>query len=263
MKTIHFPAKVLPGRIIRTAACSALAAVLLLPAIATGQLDWLNKGKEVMDTLHQPAASKADTRLTTAEVAAGLKEALRVGSTRVVEKVGSVDGFNADPQIHIPLPENLRKVRSALATVGMGGMMDDLELQLNRAAEQAAGKARPLFLDAISTLTIEDAMEIYQGPDDAATRYFENRMSKPLAEEMRPVVAESLQDVGAIQTYEAALGKYKTLPFVPDVQADLTGYVVEQGMDGIFHYLAEEEAAIRADPVKRTTALLQKVFGSN
>jgi len=255
------PAKAPPLRIFLTAICWGLGAALLLPATATSQLDWLNKGREVMETINQPATTKTDSSLTTAEVTSGLKEALRVGSSRVVEKVSAVDGFNADPQIHIPLPENLEKVRSALTTIGMGGMMDDLELQLNRAAEQAAGKARPLFLEAISTMTIEDAMEIYRGPDDAATRYFENRMSKPLAEEMRPVVAESLQDVGAIQTYDAALGRYKNLPFVPDIQTDLTGYVVEQGMAGIFHYLAKEEAAIRSDPVKRTTDLLQKVFG--
>jgi len=110
-------------------------------------------------------------------------------------------------------------------------------------------------------MTMDDVRQIYNGPDDAATRYFQEKMSGPLAEEMRPIVNDSLAEVGAVQLYNTALGEYKTLPFVPDVQTDLTGYVVEKGMDGIFHYVAIEEAAIRQNPAARTTELLQKVFG--
>ena len=251
------------NRIIRRAALAVLMVSLLLPQTVTGQLDWLNKGREVLESVTKSGDQQPASTLTRAEIVEGLKEALRVGSSRVVEQVGTVDGYYQDPQIHIPLPDNLQKVRSALKTVGMSGLMDDLEVQLNRAAEQAAGQAKPLFMEAISTMTIEDAMQIYRGPDDAATRYFEKRMSEPLAEEMRPIVAESLQEVGAVQTYDAAVGRYKALPFVPDMQADLTGYVIERGMAGMFHYLAKEEAAIRSDPVRRTTDILQKVFGRN
>lgn len=251
------------NRIFRHAALAILTVFLLLPHSASGQLDWLNKGREVLETLNTPGNQQSAPNLTRAEIVEGLKEALRVGSSRVVEQLGTVDGYYQDPQIHIPLPDNLQKVRSALKTVGMSGLMDDLEVQLNRAAERAAGKARPLFMEAISAMTIEDAMQIYRGPDDAATRYFENRMSEPLAEEMRPIVAESLQEVGAVQTYDAAVGRYKALPFVPDMQTDLTGYVIERGMAGMFHYLAKEEAAIRSNPVRRTTDILQKVFGRN
>ncbi|MDP2105001.1 MAG: DUF4197 domain-containing protein, partial [Desulfobulbaceae bacterium] len=141
-------------------------------------------------------------------------------------------------------------------------MLDDLEVKLNRAAETATPQAKQLFWQAIEAMTLDDVMSIYNGPADAATRYFQGKMSKPLAEEMRPVVSESLDQVGAIQSYDAAIGQYRNLPLVPDVKTDLTGYVVEKGMEGIFYYLAKEEAAIRQNPAKRTTELLQQVFGS-
>ena len=237
--------------------------VLIMPIRVEAQLDWLKKGQDLLGTVTQPKATTGDIALTEEEIGSGLKEALRVGSETVVKQLGAIDGFNADPDVHIPLPANFTKVRSVLETVGMSGMMDDLELKLNRAAETATPKAKQLFWGAIEAMTLEDIMGIYNGPEDAATRYFEEKMSVPLAEEMRPVVSESLQEVGAIKTYDAVMGKYKTFPFVPDVQADLTGYVVDKGMEGVFHYLAKEEAAIRANPVKRTTILLQKVFGAN
>lgn len=240
-----------------------IGALLSLPCSAMAQLDWLKKGQDLLGTVTQPKTTTSQTVLTEAEIGSGLKEALRVGSESVVKQLGAIDGFNADPDVHIPLPANFKKVRSVLETVGMSGMMDDLELKLNRAAETATPKAKQLFLGAIEAMTLEDIMGIYNGPEDAATRYFEEKMSVPLAEEMRPVVSESLQEVGAIKTYDAVMGKYKTFPFVPDVQADLTGYVVDKGMEGVFHYLAKEEAAIRANPIKRTTDLLQKVFGAN
>lgn len=207
------------------------------------------------------AATKSAT-LSNDEIAAGLKEALSVGTDRVVSQLGAVNGFNSDPSVHIPLPDNLKTVQSTLEKVGMSGMMDDLELRLNRAAEAATPKAKQLFLASIRDMTLEDVRQIYDGPADAATRYFQARMSQPLAQEMMPIVDDSLSEVGAIKAYDDAMGQYESIPFVPDVKADLTGYVVDKGMEGIFYYLAKEEAAIRQDPVKRTTELLEKVFGA-
>ncbi len=224
--------------------------------------DWLKKGKDLLGGSGLSGSSAASKALSTEEIGSGLKEALRVGSERVVAQLGKTDGFNSDPQIHIPLPENLKKVQSALSKVGMSSMVDDLELRLNRAAEVATPKAKKLFGDAIKEMTMDDAKAIYQGPDDAATSYFKGKMSKPLAEEMRPIVNESLAQVGAIQSYDNMMGKYKSLPFVPDVKADLTEHVLGKGMDGIFYYIAKEEAAIRQNPVKRTTELLKRVFGA-
>jgi hypothetical protein len=143
----------------------------------------------------------------------------------------------------------------------MSGLFDDLELKLNRAAEEATPEAKALFLDAIQEMTLEDAEQIFRGPEDAATRYFQGKMSEPLAVRMQPLVEKSLQQVGAVQSYETAMGQYRSLPFVPDLRADLTRHVIDRGLDGIFYYLAREEAAIRQNPAMRTTELLRKVFG--
>ena len=195
------------------------------------------------------------------EITRGLKEALTVGTGRVVKNLGRKDGFNADPAIHIPLPKSMRKVRKALKPFGMAGQLDDLEVRLNRAAEVATPKARRIFVDAITSMTLDDARKIYDGPDDAATRYFQGRMTKPLRGEMRPVVSDSLSEVGAIRRYDDVMRDYRRLPFVPDVKANLINHVLKLGLDGIFHYVAVEEAAIRNNPAKRSTELLQKVFG--
>lgn len=226
---------------------------------ALAQSDWLQKGKSLLGDFG--TTSSAEKPLTTGEIGAGLKEALRVGTETVVAQLGRTDGFNIDPAIHIPLPESLKSVQSTLKRLGMSSLLDDLELRLNRAAEVATPKAKALFWQAISDMTLDDVRGIYEGPKDAATRYFQGKMSRPLAVEMQPVVDESLAQVGAIQSYEKMMGQYRSLPFVPDVKADLTTYVVQKGMDGIFYYVAREEAAIRQDPAKRATELLQRVFG--
>lgn len=234
-------------------------AFTIAPAFA--QMDWLKAGKDLLGTVGSaPPDSAID--LSNSEIASGLKDALRVGTETVVSQLGRIDGFNADPAIHIPLPDSLKQVKSALSALGMTAMLDDLELKLNRAAEAATPPAKKLFWDAIAAMTIDDVRGIYNGPDDSATRYFQGKMSAPLAAEMQPVVEDALNKVGAIQSYDAVMGQYAGLPFVPDVKADLNSYVVDKGMEGIFHYVAKEEAAIRNDPLKRSTDILQKVFGT-
>ena len=228
---------------------------------ALAQAGWLQKGKDFFGSVETAPSDQG--RLPTAEIGAGLKDALRVGTETVVRQLGRNDGYNADPSIHIPLPESLGTVQSTLKNFGMSSLLDDLELRLNRAAEVATPKAKKLFWQAITDMTLEDVRAIYEGADDSATRYFQGKMSRPLAMEMRPIVDQSLAEVGAIQSYDTMMGQYRSLPFVPDVKADLTTYVIEKGMDGLFYYIAREEAAIRQNPVKRTTSLLQKVFGTN
>jgi len=235
-----------------------LGLVLTVPPPAAAQLDFLGKAKDALGTLQGGEESAV---LSDAEIGKGLREALRVGTQRVVRQVGARDGYNTDPDIHIPLPGTLKRVQSALRGVGMADLADDLELRLNRAAEAAAPEAKSLFLQAIGDMTLDDVRRIYDGPDDAATSYFQQKMSPPLAERMTPVVDRSLADVGAVAAYDKMMGRYEAIPFVPDVKADLTRYVVDKAMDGIFHYVAIEEAAIRNNPAARTTALLQRVFG--
>ncbi len=229
-------------------------------SVACAQNKWWESGRELLGGVGGEGAAAA--ALSIAEVAAGLREALRVGTENVVQQLGRPGGFSADPKIRIPLPESLETVQSTLERVGMASLLDDLEERLNRAAEVATPKARDLFVQAITEMTLDDAKAIYEGLDDAATRYFQRKMSKPLAEQMSPIVSESLAEVGAVQAFDDAMGRYRAIPFVPDARADLTAYVVEKGMDGIFSTLAEQEAAIRRDPAMRTTELLRKVFGA-
>lgn len=245
---------------IPTALPLLLFALLAFPAQASA-FDWLKQGQELLGG-SAATSTTSTTGLSDPEIAAGLKEALKVGTERVVTQLGAVDGFNADPQIHIPLPASLQQAQGTLQRFGMSGLFDDLELKLNRAAEAATPEAKALFVDAIGQMTLEDVQRIYQGPDDAATRYFEEKMSAPLAEKMRPLVEESLSQVGAVQAYDSAMSQYRSLPFVPDLKADLTRQVIDGGLEGIFYYLAREEAAIRENPAKRTTELLQQVFGA-
>ena len=239
---------------------TALAVFISLTlASSSTHAGWLEDGKELLKGIESAKGKKKE--LSTGEIARGLKEALRVGSDNVVTRLGKKNGYNKDPKIHIPLPEKLKKVRKVLKKIGKEEMADDLELRLNRAAENAAPRARDIFIGAIKAMTIEDAKKIYNGGDDSATRYFREKMTPPLKKEFSPVIRDSLGKVGAIKSYEKMVGRYKSLPFVPDVREDLTEYVTGKGIDGIFHYLAKEEAAIRKDPVKRTTELLRKVFG--
>jgi hypothetical protein len=243
-----------------------MAAALLLPvATASAQTDWNKLGKGFMNKLGgQSSGGTAGTagagQLSVGDISAGLREALKTGVGNVVGQLGKTDGFNADQAIHIPLPDSLGTVRKTLSRVGMSGMLDDLETKLNRAAEAATPKVRELFFQAISDMTLDDARGILNGPQDAATQYFRKRMSPGLAEAMRPTVDQSLNEVGAIRAYDAAIDRYRSMPYVPDVKADLSKHVLDGGLKGIFHYLAQEEAAIRKDPAKRTTDLLRKVF---
>jgi len=232
------------------------------PSQADAQMDWLKAGQDLLGSANKTVQPDITTTLTDPEIASGLKDALRVGTETVVDQLGGFNGFNSDPEVHIPLPQSLQGVKSALSAVGMSAMVDDLELKLNRAAEAATPPAKQLFWDAIETMTLDDVMEIYNGPDDSATRYFKDKMSAPLASAMQPIVANTLNQVGAVQAYDTVMGEYASLPFVPNIKANLEQHVIDKGLEGIFFYLAREEAAIRHDPVKRTTDILQKVFGA-
>ncbi|MBI3707871.1 MAG: DUF4197 domain-containing protein [Proteobacteria bacterium] len=243
----------------------AVAAVpALLAAAAFGQGSILDQGRSLLDSINKPAPTTPgrSSNLSTAEIGSGLREALRVGTERVVQHIGRPDGFNANPEIHIPLPDTLHRVQSALKAVGASGMADDLELRFNRAAEAATPKAKELFWKAINEMTWDDVQHIYRGPKDAATQYLKAKMSNPLADAMRPIVDRSLADAGAIHAYDQMMGRYRSLPLVPDAKADLTTHVLEKAMGAIFLYLGREEAAIRENPAQRTTDLLKKVFGA-
>lgn len=216
--------------------------------------NWWDKLFE-KDKKDSPASALSST-----EISGAFKEALSLGVDKVAAQLASPDGFNADELIHIPLPKEFKSARKILAKVGYADQLDELELKLNRAAEAATPEAKALFLKAIEEMTFDDVEAIYRGKEDAVTEYFRQKMSPQLSKVMQPVIENSLSEVGALQLYDQVISKYRDIPFVPDLKADLTGHVIERGLAGLFHYIAIEEAAIRKDPVKQTTELLKKVF---
>ncbi len=235
----------------------AIALVLSLGGCASG-------GPTIEDLTKSAGgliAGGSGADLTNSDITMGLKEALVKGSSAVVGQLGQQNGFSNDPVIRIPLPSGLQKARDFADKVGMAKSFDDLELRLNRAAEKATPKAKQLFIDAVRDMSVQDARGILQGPDDAATTYFKDKTGASIESAMRPLVDESLADVGAVQTFNSILKRYQSIPLAPKIDADLTGHVVRKGSSGIFHYLAEEEKAIRTNPLKRTSELLQRVFG--
>jgi len=218
--------------------------------------------KTVEENVDLPkATSSVTSSLSEEKIIEGLLEALKIGTERVVGQIGALDGYNSDPKIHIPLPSELQQVQSILKKVGLGTLADDVELKLNRAAEQAAPKAKDIIWQAINAMKLEDVQAIYNGPKDAATQYFKKVSSAELRSMISPIAENSLKDVGAIQAYNSLLGEYQNLPFVPDVKSDLVNHTTTLAIQGIFHYLAQEEAAIRENPAKRTTEILKTVFG--
>ncbi|MDH5601140.1 MAG: DUF4197 domain-containing protein [Gammaproteobacteria bacterium] len=232
-----------------------LLSVLLLQACAVNDKQQLN---EFFESGRKALSKKT---LTEQDISAGLKEALRVGTERVISRVGKKNGYLNDKVIHIALPKNLQKVHNTLKKVGLEKYTTEVEVKMNHAAEVAATKARHLFWKAIKDMSWQDAKAIYNGKANAATLYFRNKMTPALKRMMRPVITNALAEVGAVKAYKRAVDKYHQVPFVPRVKDDLTGYVMTKGIHGMFYYLEKEEAAIRKDPLKRTTALLKKVFG--
>lgn len=249
-------------------AFTAAAAFVLSAAVLTASdahAGFLDKLKGAVDQATSGASSgstSSTSGLATEQIVAGLKEALRVGAEKVVAQVGAANGFNGDPAIHIPLPDQLAQVQGMLKKFGLSALADDVELKLNRAAEQAAPKTKELIWKAVNEMTLDDAKKIYDGPADAATQYFKRVATPDLKATVEPVIDNALQQVGAITAYDTLMSQYKTLPMVPDVKADLQAHATQLTLDGIFHYLAKEEADIRANPAARTTDILKSVFGA-
>ena len=231
---------------------------LSTPRPGLSSQSWLDQGKKALE---QITSTSQEADLSTETLDQGLKEALKVGTSRVVKQLGQPGGFFNNATLHIPLPASLDRVQTALSKIGASSMLDNLELKLNQAAERATPKAKDLFFQAISEMTMQDVRTIYNGPQDAATRYFQSKMSVPLASEMKPTVQETLSEVGAVQSYKQLMDTYNSIPFVPEVKADLTSYTLDKTLEGIFTLLAQEEAAIRNEPGKQTTKLLKTVFG--
>ena len=218
--------------------------------------------KDLRETLEIIEASVDEVPLTQAEVVQGLKDALARGISRGAVIASARDGYLGNPKLRIPFPEEIRQVESAFRKLGLGSEVDRFVRQLNRSAEKAASRAKPIFIKAITSMTIRDAFEILNGEPDAATRYLIRTTGDDLRAEFRPIVSDKLKETSATRYYGDIVRRYNMLPLVKKVDPDLESYATDKAIEGLFLLIAEEEANIRANPRARTTQLLRRVFGS-
>lgn len=205
--------------------------------------------------------SNTGSNLSTDEIANGLKEALNKGVTEGTTKLSAADGFFKDAAIKILMPPDAIKAEKTLRNIGLGQQVDDAILTMNRAAEDAAKSASPIFVNAIKEMSIEDAWGILKGGDSAATKYLRTKTTPALTAAFKPVIDKSLEKTGATKYWNTAFSSYNKIAF-NKVNPDLSAYVTEKALSGIFYQIALEEMQIRKDPVARTTDLLKKVFGN-
>lgn len=197
---------------------------------------------------------------TATEVGDGLREALIQGTSHGADILSKTDGYFGNPKIKIPFPPDVRKVEDKLRQVGLGGEVDKFVMTLNRGAEDAAKEAKPIFVDAIRQMTIEDAWGILRGQPDAATQYLKKTTTTALHAKFKPVIQRSLDKVNATKYYGDIINQYNRIPFVDKVNPDLNEYATQMAMQGLFMMIADEEKKIRDNPAERTTELLKKVF---
>jgi len=198
---------------------------------------------------------------TSSEISAALKQALEIGTSNGADQLSKKDGFLGNAAIKILFPSEAQKVESALRTLGLGSLADNVITSLNRAAEDAAREAKPIFVSAIRQMTISDATNILLGNKDAATDYFKRVTTAQLTEKFKPVIANSLSKVGATKYWSDAAQQYNKIPLVKPVTTDLSNYVTQKAIEGMFVQVAQEELKIRENISARSTTLLQKVFG--
>ncbi len=200
--------------------------------------------------------------LSNEDVANGLKEALVKGISVGSDSASREGGFYKNELIRIALPEEFRKVEGTMRKLGLGAEVDRVLLAINRGAENAAKEAKPIFINAIKQLTIQDAFSILKGEEDAATQFLRRTTSDQLTALFKPRVQESLHQVGATRYYTDLVKAYNAIPSTKKLNPDLNAYVTEQALNGLFKLIAQEEKNIRENPLERTTVLMRRVFAA-
>jgi hypothetical protein len=228
-------------------------ASILFPSTASAQL------KKVLDKVS--TATGGTSNPSPIEMANGLKEALEKGTGIGVDRLSLENGFLGNAALKLPFPEEAVQVERALRKVGMGNLCDQLITSLNRAAEDAVKEARPLFTQAIKDMTFKDVQGILLGSERAATDYLQQSTTAGLKVKFAPPIQASLQKVGATAHWESVMTRYNKIPLVKPVTTDLTAYVTEKALQGLFVEIAKEELALRKNINSRSSPLLQKVFG--
>jgi hypothetical protein len=215
-------------------------------------------GKSMLDEI---VSTGSTSPLTNTDVINGLKEALTKGANLTSNKLSVANGFFGDAALKILMPDEAKQVEQTLRGMGLGKQVDDAILAMNRAAEDASKSAAPIFVDAIKNITITDGMNILKGSDTAATAYLHSKTVSPLTEAFRPVIETSLQKVNATKYWKSVFSTYNMVA-AKKINPDLTAYVTERAMSGLFLQLGKEETEIRKNPAARTTELLKKVFSN-
>lgn len=200
------------------------------------------------------------TTITDQEAANGLKEALVQGATNGSDVLSVVNGYLGNPQVKIPFPPEAQKIESTLRNLGLNKMCDDVVNSVNHAAENAAIEAKAVLTNSIRQMTITDAMNILFGANDAATEYLKKTTTAELTAKFTPIIQSSLNKVGATKYWSDAINYYNKIPLVEDMNPDLTGYVTQKALDGLFLMIEKEELKIRQDPGARVADIVQKVF---
>ncbi len=243
---------------------------LVLAGLMTFSTSYYAEAQSLADILNTLSGGNSKTTggqssgkgLSNTDIAKGLKEALSIGAKNASNKLSATDGFFKNAAIKILLPPEARQVEQSLRAIGMGSMVDKAILSMNRAAEDAAKQAAPIFLNAITSMSIQDGLNILQGGNNAATNFLKAKTTSSLTAAFSPVIKKSLDKVGAVGLWKTVFSTYNNLPLSQKkVNPDMTAYVTERALNGMFVSIAEEEAKIRTDPAAQVTNILRQVFG--
>lgn len=232
-----------------------IALIGFLPGCSKGQFNLKNIGEQIDKTLNQGSLSNQD-------IINGLKEALSVGSKNAGSSTSKTDGYFGNSLIKIPFPSEAKKMESTLRSLGMNKAVDDFILTMNRAAEDAAKQAAPIFLDAVRTMTINDGLSILNGNDSAATHFLRDKTMIQLHDKFKPIIKSATQKVDVTRYWNPLITTYNQIPLVDKLNPDLEEYITQRALNGLFLVVAQEETKIRRDPAARVTDILKKVFGA-
>lgn len=227
-------------------------------------LSTVSSQAQILDDLKDMAEDIiTDGKLSPEDISAGLKEALVKGVTTGSDEASKLDGFYKNPKIKIPFPKEAKKMAKTLKKIGLKKEVNRFVMTLNRGAESAAKEAKPVFLAAVKSMTIEDAVSILNGSDkQGATNYLKKSTSEELTAKFKPIISKSLESTHATKYYGDLVKRYNKLPMVKKQNADLEAYATQKTLDGLFYLIGQEELKIRENPAERTSDLLKKVFGS-
>jgi Protein of unknown function (DUF4197) len=241
----------------------AVVCLIAAPSFIHAQTlrDYVSDADKTFEKVTHSKNSKGS--LSSSDISAGLREALQVGAKNATSRVSAVNGFFENALIKVLMPPEAKKVENTLREVGLGSQVDDAILAMNRAAEDASSRALPIFVDAIKNMSIQDGLTILNGGNNAATNYLKNKTTAALTAAFRPIIEESLDKVNATKYWSTVFTTYNELPTTFNkVNPDLPAYVTERALNGVFYYIADEEAKIRTNPAAQVTDLLKKVFGA-